>query len=85
MILCLKYFRIMKISEQIRKLVVSKMWDGCSHVNVAKDLKIHQTSVRYIFQKYLKTGVVAGENRIGRPGKTTKRQRRLLFHVECKE
>ena len=78
MLLYLKYFRMIKISEQVRKLVVSKMLDGCSQVNVTKDLKIHQTSLRYIFQKYLKTGEIADAKRIGHPWKTTKRQRRLL-------
>ena len=42
----------MKISEQVKKLEVSKMLDGRSQVNVAKDLKIHQTRAGYIFQKY---------------------------------
>ena len=66
---------MMKISEQVRKLVVSKMLDSCSQVNVAKDLKTHQTNVRYIFQKYLKTGEVGDAKRIGCPWKTIKRQR----------
>jgi len=34
--------------------------------------------VRYIFQKYLKTGEVADAKRISRPWKTTKMQRWLL-------
>jgi len=78
MLLCLKYFRMMKISEQIWKLVVIKMLDGCSQVNVTEHFKIHQTSVRYIFQKYLKTSEIDDAKRSGRPWKTTKRQRRLL-------
>jgi len=69
---------MVKISEQVRQLVVSKILDGCSQVSVAKELKIHQTSVRYIYQKFLKTGEVADAKRTGRPWKTTERQRRLL-------
>ena len=40
---------MMKISEQLKKLVVSKMLDGCCQFNVAKDLKIHQTIFPKIF------------------------------------
>ena len=63
MLLCLKYFGIIKIYEQVRKLVVSKILDSCSQVNVAKDLKIHETCVCYIFQNYLKMGEVANAKR----------------------
>ena len=54
------------------------MLDGCSQINIAKDIKMHQTSMRYILYKYLKTGEVADAKRIGYPWKTTKRQGRLL-------
>jgi len=50
MSLCLKYFRMVKISAQTRKLVVSKMLDCCKQVDVAKDLNLDQTAKRYIFQ-----------------------------------
>ena len=50
------------------------MLDGQTQVSVAKDLK----TVRYIFQKYMKTSKVADAKRSGRPLKTTERQRRLL-------
>ena len=58
---------MVKISEQVRQLVVSKILDDCSQVSVAKELKIHQTSVRYIYQNFLKTGKVADAKRTGRP------------------
>jgi len=78
MILCLKNFRMVKISEDLRKLVVRKMLDGQTQVNVAKDLNIGRTTVRYIFQKYMKTGKIVDAKRNGRPLKTTERERRLL-------
>ena len=45
MILCLKYFRMLKISEQIQKLVISKMLDSCNQVNVVKDLNLSHPTV----------------------------------------
>ena len=54
------------------------MLNGCSQVNVTKDLKIHQISVRYIFQKYLTTGEVTDAKRIDRPWQKTKKQRWLV-------
>ena len=57
--LCLKYFKMVKISEDMRKLAVHKMLGGQTQVSVAKDLNIGRTTVRYIFQKYMKTGKVA--------------------------
>ena len=47
--LCLKNFRMVKISEDMRKLVVHKMLGGQTQVSVAKDLNIGRTTVRYIF------------------------------------
>ena len=54
------------------------MLGGQTQVSVAKDLNIGRTTVRYIFQKYMKTDKVADAKRKGRPLKTTERQRRLL-------
>ena len=54
------------------------MLGGQTQVSIAKDLIIGRTTVRYIFEKYIKTGKVADANRSGRSLKTTKRQRRLL-------
>ena len=79
--LCLKYFRMVKISEDIRKLVVHKMLGGQTQVSVAKDLNIDRTTVRHIFQKYMKPGKVADKERSGRPLKTTERQMRLLCRI----
>ena len=58
---------MVKISEDMRKLVVHKMLGGQTQVTVAKDLNIGRTTVRYIFQKYMKTGKVADAKRSGRP------------------
>jgi len=76
--LCFKYFRKVKISEDMRKLVVHKMLGGQTQVSVAKDLNIGRTTVRFIFQKYMNTVKVSDTNRSGRPLKTTEWKRRLL-------
>jgi len=61
--LCLKYFRMIKISEDMRKLVVHKILGGQTQVSIAKDFNIGRTTVRYIFQKYMKTGIAAEAKR----------------------
>ena len=43
--LCLKYFRMVKISEDMRKLVVHKMLGGQTKVSVAKDQNIGRTTI----------------------------------------
>ena len=62
----------------IKISVVHKMLGGQTQVSVAKDLNICRTTVRYTFQKYMKTGKVADSKKSGRPLKTIERQRRLL-------
>ena len=49
---------MVKISEDMRKLVVHKMLGGQSQVSVAKGLNIGRTTIRYIFQKYMKMSKV---------------------------
>jgi len=69
---------MVKIDEQIRQLVVSKLMDGYSQVSVAAEVNIGQTTVSYIWRKYRKTRIVADAKRSGRPRKATERERRLL-------
>ena len=57
------------------------MLKGQSQVKVARDLQIGQTTVRYIWQKYMKMGDTADAKRSGRPRKTSKRQSRLLSRI----
>ena len=40
MIICIKFFRMVKIDEQIRQLVVSKLMDGYNQVSVAAEVNI---------------------------------------------
>ena len=57
------------------------MLEGQSQVNVARDLQIGQTTVRYIWQKYMKMGDTADVKRSGRTRKTSRRQGRLLSRI----
>ena len=49
------------------------MINNSSQVTVAKDLNVGQTTVSYIWQKYLKIGVLFDLKRSGRPCKATER------------
>jgi len=69
---------MVKIQSQVRDLIIKKMMNGAKQVQVARDLNLGQTTVRYIWLKYLKTGEVNDSRRSGRPMKSTPRQRRLL-------
>ena len=45
---------MVKIEDKIRKLIVFKMLEGQSQVKVARYLQIGQTTMHYIWQKYMK-------------------------------
>ena len=53
------------------------MLNGAKQVHVARKLNLCKTTVRYIWQKYLKTGDVNDAKRGGRPMKTTLRERKV--------
>ena len=72
---------MVKIEDKMHKLIIFKMLEGQSQVKVAIDLQISQTTMRYIWQKYIKMGDTADAKRSGRPRKTPKRQRRLLSRI----
>ena len=44
MLLCLKYFRMVKISEEVSKLVVSKMLDRCGRFNIEIEINLVQSN-----------------------------------------
>ena len=75
---------MVKIQSQIRDLVVKQMLSGLRQADVARNLNLGKTTVRYIWQKYIKTGDVSDAKRSGRPMKTTIRERRFLCRISKK-
>jgi len=54
------------------------MLSGSKQVKVAEELNLGQTTMRSIWQKYLKTGDIVDGKRNGRPMKSSERERRSL-------
>ena len=77
---------MVKIQTQIKDLVVKQMLRGLRQVDVARNLNFVKTTVRYIWQKYIKTGDVSllSVCFIGRPIKTTIRERPFLCRISKK-
>lgn len=67
-----------RISDQIKDLIVKKMKAGYKQIEVAEDLMLGQSTVHYIWKKYLKFGSTTDGKRTGRPIKATLRERRNL-------
>lgn len=67
-----------KISEENKWKIVNMIGNGESQRKVARDLKIGQTTVRWIWKKYLETGSIENKMRSGRPQKLNVMQERIL-------
>ena len=67
------------IKLDTKQRVIYEMMNGATQKKVASLLKIAQTSVSYIWRKYLRTNTLEDTQRSGRPLKTTARDRRMLI------
>lgn len=76
---------MVKITDQIRWLIVDRMQNGLSQSDVSKQLEIGQTTVRKIWLKFVDTGSIDNRPRSGRPMKTTIRERRSLCRLSKKD
>ncbi|KAM5138933.1 uncharacterized protein ACMZJ9_016389 [Mantella aurantiaca] len=74
--------RSKEISEDLRKRVVEAHKNGKGYKRIAKDLDLHQSTVRQIVYKWKKFSTVATLPRSGRPTKISARARRtILKHI----
>ena len=60
------------------------MLSSLKQVNVTEELNLGQTTVRAIWQKYLKTGDIDDGKRNGRPMKSSERERRIMSRISKK-
>ena len=73
------------INLKTRQCVIDEIMNCSTQREVATLLKISQTSVSYIWRKYLKSRTLEDKQRSGRPMKTTARDRRMLIMGSKKE
>ena len=76
---------MVKIDEQIRQLVVSKLMDGYSQVSMAAEVNIGQTTVSYIWRKYRKTRIVADAKKKWLPKKSYRKRKKVAVDDIQKE
>lgn len=73
-----------KISDENRWKIVQMIQLGETQRQVAINLNIAQSTVNFIWKKYLRTGTVKNEIRTGRPPKLNDRQERILCRNSMK-
>ena len=76
---------MVKINEAIRNLVILKRSQGVSFRMIAKDLNIGHSTVKYIWNKFLKTETVHDLPKSGKPHKCTVRESRLICRTSKKQ
>ena len=75
---------MVKIEESMRSLIVEHMTAGLSQRYLSRLLGISQSSINYVWKRYLETGSLENRQKSGRPRKTTERDRRKICNTSKK-
>ena len=67
------------ISEDLKTLIIENLLEGKTQRTVSKEFKVAQTSISYIWKKYLRDGTVKNRLNPGRPLKSSERDRRSII------
>ena len=72
------------LSLEIRNSILCLLETGKSQREVARIVKVSQSSVNYVFKKFIETGEIKERPKTGRPTKGSMKDRRLLCRILTK-